>query len=68
MPQILMMNHASWVNHQRSEKRSKVKTAENKRAKATEDRDPVIPEVGKRVSEMTTDEYMRYWNTNPIGG
>lgn len=60
LPQIFMMNHAAWVNSKRMDERiERDKTGPKRRATATQvqdDNDPIIPEVGKRLSECTSEE------------
>lgn len=60
MPQILMLNHAARVNHDRMmenmDKDRKVKDKEDMEAKKRDERDPILPQYGKRLSECTSDE------------
>ncbi len=65
-----MLNHAAWVNNARSEKRvqRKVEEERDKRGagagrppSAKKVSDPFIAGVNKRISEMTTNEYMAYY-------
>jgi hypothetical protein len=64
LPQLIMYNHASWVNNERSEKRSKAKAEKEKQQQnvpsLNESDDPVVYK-GKRLSELTTNEYRSYW-------
>lgn len=53
MPQIYMLNHASWVNGKKMDARVK------KRSK--KDQDPVDEETGKKLDEMTSDEWQKYY-------
>jgi len=59
LPQIIMLNHASWVNQARSEERFKKKQEAEKHQ--TLPNDPVVFR-GKRVSELDSDEFMAYWS------
>ena len=56
MPQIIMLNHASWVNGERMKKSSDKKSAQS----ADDGEDPVVWN-GKRLSEMNSDEWMLYY-------
>lgn len=58
-----MYNHAAWINHERSEKKYDLK---HKRETSSDAKDPVIPETGKRMSELKEDpkmfsDYMSDW-------
>lgn len=57
MPQILMLTHASWVNGKRMGVKAEPEDlSEVDPAKVG---DPVVFK-GKRLSELTTDEFMDY--------
>lgn len=56
MNQIVMLNHAAWVNSKRMDARMK----KDKDAEPDGD-DPVVWH-GKRLSEMTTDEWQMYYS------
>jgi len=53
VPQVLMLNHAAWVNQKRSEERVKAKEADK------DGKDPVW--CGKKVDELNSDEFAAYW-------
>jgi hypothetical protein len=65
VPQIIILNHAAYVNSQRSDERAKRKR--DKEDKAAEEQrqldedDPVVY-MGKRLSQLNSDEMMRYYN------
>lgn len=60
LPQILMLNHAAKVNSLRMDERiEKDRVKKDKADKEKEKRDkldPVIPSLGKRMSECNSDE------------
>ena len=60
MPQIFMLNHAATVNSKRMDERIERKKAAEEKAKKgkalRDERDPVIPSLGKRLSECTSEE------------
>lgn len=60
LPQIFMLNHASAVNSKRMDERierDKVKKQKvAKAAKLRDERDPIIPSLGKRMSECNSEE------------
>jgi hypothetical protein len=60
LPQIFMLNHAAHVNSKRMDERierDKVKREATEKAnKARDERDPIIPTLGKRMSECTSEE------------
>lgn len=50
LPQIIMLNHASWCESKDTESRMK-------ESKEREDKDPVLPEMGgKRMSEVMNND------------
>lgn len=64
LPQIIMLNHGAFVNQKRGEERyEKTKKKEDKKKKAEED-DPIVY-GNKRLSELTSDEYMAYFAGGP---
>lgn len=60
LPQIFMLNHAAFVNGKRMDERmenDKVRKDKAEKVKAARDeRDPIIPALGKRMSECTSEE------------
>lgn len=58
MPQIIMLNHASWYNAKRLE--SKTKRESSSSSKKAEEDEPVVWN-GKRLSEMNSDELSQYY-------
>lgn len=60
LPQIFMLNHASQVNNKRMDERmerERVKKDKAEKEKALRDeRDPIIPKFGKRLSELNSEE------------
>jgi hypothetical protein len=65
VPQIIILNHAAWVNSQRSDERAKRKR--DTEDKATEeqrqlDEDDPIVYRGKRLSQLNSNEMMAYYN------
>jgi hypothetical protein len=60
LPQIFMLNHAATVNSKRMDERverNKKKTDKDaKKKEANDERDPIIPHLGKRMSECTSEE------------
>jgi hypothetical protein len=65
LPQIIMLNHAAWADHENSQRRSDAKRKwEEKRDRE----DPKLPEYGgKRLSEVMEDpelanQYMSDWS------
>jgi len=52
MPQIIMLNHASYVNYKRTEANAKRKTDEDK---TKDEKDPIVLN-GKRFSELDDSE------------
>lgn len=62
MPQLMMLNHAAWLDNKRSERRGAQDDSTNNLAEADlRTADPVVY-GGKRVSELDTDEMFRYFN------
>ena len=59
LPQLLLLNHASRVNYERSEERRKAKAEKEDRKKAVEEADPVAAD-GKRLSELTAEQFAAY--------
>jgi len=57
-PQIIMLNHAASTNYKNSELRAKNNAA---RDKLRDETDPVVYN-GKRLSELSGDEAMRYYS------
>ena len=55
LPQIIMLNHAAWVNQKRSEEKANQKRTE------PEVIEPVYK--GKKITEMDSDEFGRYWSS-----
>ena len=53
MPQIIMLNHAAWINGKRSDSRTKTEEVEDKD-------DPVVFK-GKRLSQLTSAEQAQYY-------
>lgn len=55
MPQMIMLNHASWVNAKRAglDRGTSGESAE-------EEKDPIV-HGKKRLSEMTSDDYAGYY-------
>ncbi len=65
LPQIFMLNDGSDVNHKRAEEHYewKKKTEEQAKARAPKtEADPIVPEFGKRFSELNSDEVAAYNN------
>lgn len=60
MPQLIMLNHAAWVNYKRMESRSEAKTTENKRQAERDEKDPIVFK-GKRMSEMDSLDMQQYY-------
>lgn len=62
MPQIVMLNHAAWVNAEKAglHKHDDRQGRPSKSALRDEE-DPVITS-GKRMSELTSDEIFGYFN------
>ena len=60
LPQIFMLNHAATVNSKRMDERierDKIKKAKEDKAKELRDKnDPIIPKLGKRLSECSSEE------------
>lgn len=60
LPQILMLNHAAKVNSlrmdERIEKDRKRKDREEAAQKLRDIKDPIIPSLGKRISECNSEE------------
>jgi hypothetical protein len=60
LPQIFMLNHAAHVNSQRMDERmeqDKIRKEKEEAAKVLRDqRDPIIPALGKRMSECNSEE------------
>jgi len=61
MPQIIMLGHASWVSHERMEKRIEARRKSDKKQQSTAYIDPGPVYHGKRLEEMNTDELMSYY-------
>lgn len=53
MPQIIMLNHAAWVNSERMKSRI--------HSKKNEDDDDQIVYKGKRLSELNSEEMAAYY-------
>ena len=60
LPQILMSSHAAECNYHRGQKRFEWKKKREEERKKAEEKDPFIAAVGKRMSDMTTDEQLRF--------
>ena len=64
LPQIILLNHAAWVNSKRTDERLKRKREEEERKaeeqRKLDDEDPIVWR-GKRLSEMNSDEMMAYY-------
>jgi hypothetical protein len=64
LPQIMILNHAAWVNSQRSDERYKRKREREEKIaaeqKKRDEEDPVVWN-GKRLSEMNSDEWAQYY-------
>jgi hypothetical protein len=56
VPQMLMLNHASWVNGKRLDSKS----GSTQQDKGTPE-DPYVTEFGKRFSELNADELNHYY-------
>lgn len=60
LPQVFMLNHAATVNSKRMDERIEwdkmEKEKADKAAKLRDERDPIIPSLGKRMSECTSEE------------
>jgi hypothetical protein len=56
MPQVIMLNHGSWVNSKRMDSKSGSETPA-----ATGPGDPVVWH-GKKLSQLTTDEMQQYYS------
>lgn len=54
LPQMILMNHAAWVNQKRSEEKAE------QRKNEPEVLDPVVHK-GKKVTELNSDEFGAYW-------
>lgn len=52
IPQILMLNHAAWVNHENSERKYNAKKPKNV--------DPLVSAEEQRLNEMSPDQLTRY--------
>lgn len=61
MPQIIMLGHASHITSERKTKRMEVHKTTSSRKKEIEEDDPVVL-GGKRLSELSTNEYMLYFS------
>lgn len=65
VPQIHMVVHASWVNSQRAKEQSEFKGAKRKeeaaRLEELDRTDPIVMN-GKRLSELTSEEQIAYFN------
>jgi hypothetical protein len=62
LPQIIMMNHAAWVNQERSERRYKVKREMEEQKSASRTSPQTAEELvigNKKMSEMTSEEIAR---------
>ncbi len=55
VPQIVMMNHAAYINNKRLESRSKNRQTE-------EHSSSEIVMNGKKLEELTSEEQMRYYS------
>jgi hypothetical protein len=61
LPQIIMLNHAAWVNHERMELELEAESGESggtgryKKRKKNEDPDG--------VTNMTSEQFMMYWGS-----
>lgn len=69
MPQIIMLNHAAWVNHERGERRYNANKDKGDDGNSNAPRNPTTRKErdgfrvnGKKLDELTTEEFMRYWN------
>jgi hypothetical protein len=60
LPQILMHNTAAEVNRKRSDEFYERKKKREEEDKQKDERDPIIPEYGKRFSELNTDQMSAY--------
>ena len=60
LPQIFLLNHAAHVNSKRMDERierdRKAKEKAEKAQARRDEQDPIIPGLGKRMSECTSDE------------
>lgn len=60
LPQVLMLNHAAKVNGLRMDEQIERKKVDREKEEAEQkkrdERDPIIPHLGKRISECTSDE------------
>jgi hypothetical protein len=60
LPQIIMLNHAAKVNHDRMMERmdqdKAVKDKKDEEQRKKDKLDPVIPTLGKRMSECNSEE------------
>ena len=64
MPQILMLNHAAWVNSKRSKIRSQRDVSQNNSASMSDEEEVFN---GKPVSELSSDEMAAYMGMTPLG-
>lgn len=56
MPQIILLNHAAWVNSEHMKQRMDTKTE----ARQDDPDNPVVYQ-GKRLGELNSDELARYY-------
>lgn len=64
MPQIYMLNHAAWVNHKRAEIKAKNNTdTKPSYGDGVDVKGKDVRVNGKKLNELTTSEYMSYWNS-----
>jgi hypothetical protein len=66
MPQLQLLNHAAWVNKERSERRY---NAEGKGKGSPRHSAPTDEETfaGKRISDLTSEEYAAYHGIDMVG-
>jgi hypothetical protein len=59
VPQIILLNHAAWANHENHERRMKAKETQKKKAGTEIEKDPEVLE-GKKMSELEPEELSAY--------
>jgi hypothetical protein len=59
VPQVILLNHAAWVNHENHDRRMKAKESKKKKAANEIEKDPEVLE-GKKMSELEPAELSAY--------